>query len=313
MPNKKVVIHIGSYKTATSYIQNFFALNQKEIENQFNLLYPQTGLTKSPTRGLRHYHLIKAIECSDQSLFKTLCNEINNSSFDTAFISAERLSRLSLNQIEYFAQQLKSFDVKIVYVLRRQDRLIESLYAEYVQYHGFKKPPNVFIQKNKRLLAFNQIIRHWGKHFGSQNIQLLCYETCIKNGLIQHFIRQVLGKEINIKDYQEPKNTNPSLGENGTNFMLNANNALRKTDTLRKLGLKKATQPDKPLSIFSRWERFKFIWHYRRDNLRLIRQTGDNSELAPLLSWRLPHSYKSSLNISQALINQIRKEHKAKD
>ncbi|MFA5268678.1 MAG: hypothetical protein WC379_11960 [Methanoregula sp.] len=90
-----------------------------------------------------------------------------------------------------------TFDVKIIYYVRRQDELIESWYNEIVKsslsrYTG-RLDDSLVGKYSLRLFDHDIIIRPWAESFGRENIIIRVYEKCRMNGDIIQDFSSVIG------------------------------------------------------------------------------------------------------------------------
>ncbi len=130
MPKPRLFFHIGHPKTGTTSIQTFLLLNRARLRDA-GLLYPRTGLRDSAHRlicptfyALRHDANRAAAVLAD------LLREIRASSLPLVVLSCESACG---NNPRAFAPLLDVADVTVVYYLRRQDHLAESLHAQRIR------------------------------------------------------------------------------------------------------------------------------------------------------------------------------------
>ncbi len=194
---KQIVIHIGHFKTATSSIQNAFYKNRHNLYKQ-GILYPNTGRPSLLEKGPKYNHVLlsEAIlheenratadwyshKCSKDILFAKLITEIQQSKCDKIFISSESFIRLSEDktlaaQITSIAERLKSFDVKILFYIRRQEELIQSWYLQLLRM-GHPVERDFFLIENISpiFLFFDQVIKSWQEAFAKDNILVRLFE-----------------------------------------------------------------------------------------------------------------------------------------
>ena len=131
---KKVIIHIGQYKTGSTSIQKLLWESRSELLKN-GILYPE-----SFTRDCAHFLVsdMLRIEYRNKDFYTDLVplrEEIENSSAGVAVISCESLSgatvrRFAPDMMMYMWRRLadlfEGYDVRIVFYVRRQDESIDS-------------------------------------------------------------------------------------------------------------------------------------------------------------------------------------------
>ena len=135
----KLILHIGTHKTATTTIQATFAKNQK-IAQSHGLTYPvlpnqHHGLVADWINLPKPYHYIGGAEAQWRSI-----NTIYGGTESTVLISTEELSRATKGNRANFAQ-LREWtsgfdDVQVVCMLREQVSLIQSIFFEVFRKSG---------------------------------------------------------------------------------------------------------------------------------------------------------------------------------
>lgn len=185
----KVVLHIGTHKTATTTIQDMFAHNAKLLAAH-GLIYPRIG------RATGHHGLVmdwnklpKIYELSGGSLANL--HQIAQTHGDgdhTVFLSSEEFSRgAEAARVDFAAVRdaLERFDeIEIVCVLREQWQFVQSIYLEVSKTSIPLRPP-VFVETVLRddmveglWTDYNLIYDHLLTAFQPSQITLLDYDTC---------------------------------------------------------------------------------------------------------------------------------------
>lgn len=187
-----VWIHIGGIKTGTTTLQRFLSGNRKILRQQ-GFLYP----------GTWHSHWGIAAELQSrpgdntgmQPQLPGLLEEMMRSACPACIISAEDLAgtggAAALRELIP-----KTFFVKIIYYVRRQDELIESWYNQVIKtpfYQCTRKLDNVLIGEKYHLFDHDAVIRPWAASFGRENIIIRVYEKGQMNGDIVQDFSAVIG------------------------------------------------------------------------------------------------------------------------
>jgi len=224
----ELILHIGISKTGTTAIQNFLYKNKEKLLEQ-GILYPSTGLFKSPNVAA-HYNIawsifkhvgvdVNKIPTFEQIL-KNLEKELREYKPLKVIISSESFMHFRRPHIKTLAEGLKDLfqKMKVVVYLRRQDRWIESSYAQVlktgeVKLLPFKTSIKHSLWNLKWLLNYDEFLDRWSEFFENQG-QLLprIYEkSALKdNDIVVDFI-SLVDNSIEITNFDTQINTNPSL------------------------------------------------------------------------------------------------------
>lgn len=156
---ERLVIHAGAPKTATTYIQHGLFTNL-ELLKQAGVYLPQSGRLEIEPHGFTHHHL--AWDLLDPGRFRgatgswgALAAELADVDAPVAILSSEAFSRVACRRegpanVISAAKEIVS-DVRIVYFVRNQLSLLNSLYGQRV----------------KSLRAIDAFAPHASSHLGS--------------------------------------------------------------------------------------------------------------------------------------------------
>jgi len=197
---KKLYIHVGLHKTGTTGIQALLTANTKQLA-QRGVLYPDTGriantLEYTAVPAYAHHNIPLVTMGGDDSLLHKLIKEIKDSDSHTAVISSEvfmQKFKSDLSNISRLAILRDHFEVKIVFYLRRQDSLYESVTNQQVK-DGHVAPPLNTV-KLRPFYDYLMWLDIWEKEFGEGNIIPRVYEKERLEGgsLYADFACRVLG------------------------------------------------------------------------------------------------------------------------
>lgn len=172
---KTIYLHIGFGKTGTTAIQYFFDKRRGQLLEQ-DFLYPQTGIQ------IGGHHLlaplgVERISGHVKTLYLNLLQEIEKSTANKIFISSENFIFSTPSFIEDLKQELSPFDVKIIFYVRRQELLIESIFLQWQKVGddylgGIEK----FFRTHKGSFDFYRKITPWAACFGEDSIIARLYE-----------------------------------------------------------------------------------------------------------------------------------------
>lgn len=189
---KQLFLHIGSHKTATTFLQSSFA-NNRPVLDDLGILYPKAGRIYQA-----HFKLswaLKNTERKDKSLedleeWAALFDEIDAAPQDVAVISTEefglgidpaRLSSLS-----------ERYDVFVIFYLRSPDSYMESFYNQFVKDFDTRETRRIdtyMMEQNLFFLDTMKILRPWMNVFGVGAIRLRIYDRkYLPNGILSDFL-----------------------------------------------------------------------------------------------------------------------------
>lgn len=207
---KTIYIHIGFGKTGTSSVQEFFFGNREEFAKQ-DLQYPMTGLTPYAHHGLALFQLPEMPK-GVQNLYAELLEEMLNSPCSKILLSSEQFCFLKKAYVAKMKDILADFQVKIIFYVRAQTKLIESTFLEWqkadLDYRG-----NVdnFYKEAKRGFDFLLRLQPWIEEFGSDSIIVRVYDKKVIGEDTCLDVMQVLGLELNEKISEKNIRSNISL------------------------------------------------------------------------------------------------------
>lgn len=270
---KKIILHIGTYKTGSSSIQNYLYEN---TENE-DFHYIKTGLTHSePYIGIRHYHLWRSIH--SQELLSAIKEEVIASEKDINIISYEGLFRLNKDEISLLKSTFSDFDTSIIFYIRRQDSFIHSLYLEYIKNHRLHQPFSDFIHsKNfKPYCNYLNIIERWEAIFNEKvSVKSYDHEKLAHGDITLSFFNSIKVKKNN---NNKIKIENSSLDLASANIMYNFNKSnfdIPKTPFFNRVLSREISETietkNKP-KLFSIDTAAKYLAEYYNENKRIQAQ-----------------------------------------
>lgn len=186
---KAIVIHAGRHKTGTTFLQQVFGANSKNLLKQGKILYPKTG--RNPYFHF-HHDLIKAlgaVEKFDPSMVDDFVNEVDSSSAEIVLISSEYLSRSSIEieTLRTVAANLSRWEVNILFYLRRPSDFLCSRYAQQIRTAALCYPKTIWELEAE--LDSRKFLERYIMAFGSNNIYVRSYDHAVKSGgLLKDFL-----------------------------------------------------------------------------------------------------------------------------
>jgi len=235
---KKIInLHIGTPKTATSFLQSLFVINDSLLRKS-GILYPVTGRYEAGDKHLHLHHNVAAAvngvyapkqklrllrkglvgNKAFQGIKAKILEEINAFDGDTVLISCENFWKLDTKQIRILSEIFGGHRVKIVAYLRRQDLFLESrstnltLIPTVEQYKHRTLDPN---SSYRRDCNYSQILGRWAKVFGRDNMQVRIFqESAMINGhVVDDFFSNF--SNVSISGLVFPERKNESLTRDG--------------------------------------------------------------------------------------------------
>ncbi len=227
---KNVYLHLGTYKTGTSYLQSIFGNCLKGVVS--NLLYPETGVYNFA----HHYAASPRFpgwsggqgKEAFLKILHSLNEEIRNASEEKILISSEMFCSQSRDVVEIIARALGEHRLCGILYLRTPDEFHESLAAQLIK--GCNGP--VEAQQNighamrwvkgQKPFDYSVIYENWRDFLGEDNLKIRPYDKrqFIDGDLLEDFCQEGLG----IKKPDFPKssatNINPSLTLSALQFKM---------------------------------------------------------------------------------------------
>ncbi len=188
---KRVYLHIGQTKTGSTSLQAFLHHNRAAL-SRLGVVYPQ--VPADDPHPAQHRCLVQALHSGDDALEPAICTwqfvlaQIESSAADAAVISEEMLWHLweahphrREAALDWIAERLAPFDVRIVCYLRPQHEWIESWFNQIARtvvdgssQMGFGE----FQAHAQQLGSFDYLRRtaDWAARFGESRLIVRPYE-----------------------------------------------------------------------------------------------------------------------------------------
>ncbi|MEM8613055.1 MAG: hypothetical protein AAGF93_13630 [Cyanobacteria bacterium P01_H01_bin.105] len=223
---QQLYLHIGIHKTGTSYIQRCLSLNTDFLE-KLECCYPSeeiiynSGHHNLPWSYLNQPLVGSSMEPEDYQ--RHFYQKLAKSPYKSFIISSEEFDRLESNNIDSLAQQLDKygFQAKVIIYIRRQDRLLISLYQELIK-HGetihFKPWLASLIENGYNAYycsCFNylNLVRTWLDYF--ENVEVVVYDNLnlLDRDIFHFFLQTCFGDNNDFSSLALPseRSINPSL------------------------------------------------------------------------------------------------------
>jgi len=134
--DRRLIIHVGSHKTGTTTIQRWLDQNANALKAN-GILYPDSG--RSPYAPDQHWGFGNAVVKKDtfalNKITQSLSEELKKADYHTILISTEVLSRKTAlaDNLALLASIFPYARREWLLVMRRQDELLRSQYAEHLK------------------------------------------------------------------------------------------------------------------------------------------------------------------------------------
>lgn len=215
---RKLFLHIGSHRTATTSIQQFMHENLDRLEAQ-GILYP--------LRVARHQRLINKIfagklKSDEVAADLSRVADERKDPIKSIVLSDEDISiRDDLSALEGFKEHC---DVKILFSMRRQDLWLESWYFQNIKWQWNKALSHCrfdeFMAQREAFhwIHYDRYVRMLENMFGAENILLSVFEKDqMPGGPVVNFCRQI--GLTDLQGFSDPPHVNSSMSAEMVEFV----------------------------------------------------------------------------------------------
>jgi len=239
------IIHIGTAKTGTKTLQEFFYKNKSNLLKE-DIFYPETFGKRNHTRlsayasadhkkgdirlglGLTNLELIKEFRKKIDTSFR---KEIKKQNCTKLLLSGEhmQIKLKSIEEIQFLKKFLDNFvnKYKIVVYLRSQLEMAISDYSTRCRAGGTEKIILHNVKENSSYYNHEKLLDRWSNVFGCENIiPKIFSKTEFPDGDIKKDFIRTLG--LNWKNFIDVENVNESLNSDAQRFLLEINKFLPK-------------------------------------------------------------------------------------
>ena len=193
---KTLILHIGCEKTGTTSIQQFLAREREDLMSA-GVLFPvvPAGGAAEPN----HKMLTLCVRSSNVDDLRAtvpdvdkkiadfeveFADEIAKSGCNTVVLSNEHCSSrlVQIEEIRALKSLLEKFaeTIEIIVYIRRQDKMVQSLYSTYIKSGGtekFKFPENI----NDPMLNYQLLLDRWSEVFGWRQLLVRSYDDVMSD------------------------------------------------------------------------------------------------------------------------------------
>jgi hypothetical protein len=230
MSTQTIYLHLGTYKTATTFIQS--VLRKNYCEPGHEIFYPPEGLHGD---AVGHHYLasanypdwepLRSEEAFHKNWSQTI-DSIRSSGAEHVIISSELMCSLQTHEIQQIQSILSGFSLKAIIYLRRQDQYVSSLASQVVKGCHWKKMYYTDLaatldelQKAKNHDYWNMCER-WSQIIGKDNLIVRAFEKgqFVDGNILDDFFFSLLGIKAPHEIKLPVQNPNPRLCRDALEF-----------------------------------------------------------------------------------------------
>jgi glycosyltransferase involved in cell wall biosynthesis len=214
LPNNKpkLILHIGSSKSGSTFLQHFCDLNRSQLLEQ-GIWYPEFGQfwqEARPHKQAGHSKFIQAAQKKDLSLLQRLgcASKLFDQPIHTILLSSEAF--FLMDRPARLIKYLDGFDVSVLVYLRRQDEWANSQYCEFVAGGAIGKisldiEEWLVDEKTIYRMSYDKILATWSDLLGRDKVLVRRYgKQYFEHGDLSLDFLQALGISGDT-DFVQPK------------------------------------------------------------------------------------------------------------
>jgi hypothetical protein len=192
----RVLLHIGSHKTGTTYLQQGFVALRAALRDA-GIDYPTAW--QDHLHG--HHSLVRALardEAGTGDRLRGLAEQADAQGL-ALLLSSENFETLENAAVQRLATALAGHAIEVVYFARRWSGLLPSAWQEEVKQGGEATYPAFLLNhladpQSSSLLNHGIVLDRYAQAFGQEAIRVVAYDGVIEAGddLLAFFLRKVL-------------------------------------------------------------------------------------------------------------------------
>ncbi len=293
MGKKQIYIHIGTPKTGTTTLQEFFKLN-KEALAKSGILYPEWGYSNRWGNFENTEGNFGWIVQSDDLEIKERISSVLDGAYRGILLSTEDIWGEVKDKVS-FLRNIQSIgeevEIKVIVYLRKQIDYIESQYRECIRVATFREPIESIVDFSNEQVQFLRdnceywsILEKMAGEIGEENIIVRPYERVqFKNGNIIDDFLSILDLEYNESFQLCAKNYNPPMSNVALEMkrIMNYSSSVLEVTDMNNIfynilmldGVE--NQKEKVVnfkSLISREKRCLFMQRYEEDNINIAKK-----------------------------------------
>lgn len=196
MSKPTIILHIGTHKTGTSFLQQMLC-NAAAALAEMGILYPAAGRSETDAilRCAHHqlaWYLAGKRQVTTDESWRHLQDELASWSGRSAVISAEGLGTLNSDGIRTVRNYLAPNKVRVLVYLRKPMDFAISTYKQRVKTGTCASTFPHFLSQCRAAVEYGPLVRRWEEVFGPENIELRLYDRVHQDpGLAADFCRAI--------------------------------------------------------------------------------------------------------------------------
>lgn len=250
MTEKTLFLHVGLPKTATTALQNFFYLNASQIKKS-GVVYPDlssfSGSLYTQSKSEKIYQKLGTIykyisldskngngyplayhylpdknvtRCAQKNITFDRLSSLLSKLTDSVLLSSEWFGQLTIENLGKLKNiaECSGFGVKVICYIRRQDKLIESHYAQSIKIKGIDDTFDEFVYD----INFKNQLMKFFKCFGENNVNVRCFEKkqLINGSIYRDFLAAMSLSPSHLAKFKVPSDSvNKSLSAGSLNLL----------------------------------------------------------------------------------------------
>lgn len=175
MTDKRLFLHVGSFKTGSTAIQGFLKANAAALADA-GLHYVSAGRT-----NIAHNSMVQAFRQNQGAeICDQIAREIDQNPAQAHVVSSEMFFTSSIAKAlgKNLPKDLKARTTVVVYV-RRQDKYLEAMYKQLVKNGRIAADAMQYHDARIDKLAYSRILGAYAKRFGVENMIVRPFERNI--------------------------------------------------------------------------------------------------------------------------------------
>lgn len=229
MSAKRIFLHIGTHKTATTTIQKgcvensaallsagwFYPATGMFMVGQHNIAWEMASGHEQPWNHINYWVRFRP----EWRGVDALKEEIDASSAENVILSSEDFDGLQTERIQLLADKLSTYTVEVIVYLREQASLLQSAWAQFVK-SGFitlnfasflDEMLTASSEKLRYFGAYDLFLQPWMDAFGSEHVHPKQFSRdAFQRNVFHDFLLEC--KVPDVERYTIPENQNISPG-----------------------------------------------------------------------------------------------------
>ncbi|MEH6404019.1 MAG: hypothetical protein V7750_11640 [Sneathiella sp.] len=272
LTTKQAYIHVGTHKTASTFLQKFLLKNRETLRERgvFLPLLKETieRLKKNSGFNDPNYHLpiVRALDLGQDSIeaketFRDLEHAIKTSSSEVVLLTSEifedQLTKQNILILERFFTSL-GYETTFIAYIRNQPEYINSLYTQTIKRFWDNCSFDTYVDRSKDMVVYDYC-RLFSEILKNKKVSFIArsYDQATKIGIETDFLDIVLGKgKYNVSDFTAKENYQNEAPGPATIFA---------AQLIRRIALSEFPHEKK---LYLYWNRLKRLSHAKNWNER---------------------------------------------